>query len=124
MDDPNLLDDVRFLRDVVARTQPPAANRYWPVTLSWGCVVTAGYLICGLLGMAGRVDLLAWVWPVLIGLVALPLHWYLGRKTRLKIEESGVRPLRAQGPDVVLDRHLRNGSALDGGARNFRPAGG
>jgi hypothetical protein len=92
MNEPNLLNDVRFLRDVVARTQPPAVNHFWPVTLSWGCVVTVGYVICALLGMAGKTSLLAWVWPVLICLVALPLHWYLGRKLRLGIEERGVRP--------------------------------
>jgi hypothetical protein len=92
MDDPDLLKDVRFLRDVVARTQPPAVNHFWPVTLSWGCVVTAGYLACAFLGMAGKIAILPWVWPVLIGLVALPLHWYLGRKARSRIEERGVRP--------------------------------
>jgi hypothetical protein len=92
MDDASLLNDVRFLRDVVARTQPPSVNHFWPVTLSWGCVVTAGYLTCALLGMAGKIAILAWVFPVLIFLVAWPLHWYLGRKVRLSIEESGVRP--------------------------------
>jgi hypothetical protein len=92
MDDPNLLNDVRFLRDVVERTQPPAVNRFWPVTLSWGCVITLGYLFCALLGMAGKTAILAWVWPVLIFLVALPLHWYLARKVRLGIEQGGVRP--------------------------------
>lgn len=34
MDEPNVLNDVRFLRDVVEKTQPPAVNRFWPVTLS------------------------------------------------------------------------------------------
>jgi hypothetical protein len=92
MDNPNLLNDVRFLRDVVARTQPPAVNHFWPVTLSWGCVVTIGYLTCAYLGMAGKISVLPWVWPALICLVALPLHWYLARKVRLSIEKSGVRP--------------------------------
>jgi hypothetical protein len=92
MDEPNVLNDVRFLRDVVERTQPPAVNRFWPVALSWGCVVTLGYMICGLLGMAGKTAILPWVWPVLICLVAWPLHWYLGRRVRSGIEQSGVRP--------------------------------
>jgi hypothetical protein len=92
MDDPNLLNDVRFLRDVVARTQSPSVNHFWPVTLSWGCVVTAGYVTCALLGMAGKIAVLPWVFPVLIFLVAWPLHWYLARKVRLSIEERGVRP--------------------------------
>jgi hypothetical protein len=92
MDERDLLNEVRNLRDVVAGTQPPAVNRYWPVTLSWGCVVTAGYLTCGFLGMAGKTALLAWVWPVLAFLVAWPLHWYLSRGVRSRIEEGGVRP--------------------------------
>src|SRR5271157_561758 len=92
MDEPNLLNDVRFLREVVERTQPPAVNHFWPVTLSWGCVITLGYLICGFLGMAGRMAILAWVWPVLVFLVALPLHWHLSRRVRLGVEQRGVRP--------------------------------
>ena len=92
MDEPNLLNDVRFLRDVVERTQPPAVNRFWPVSPLWGCVISLGYLICALLGLAGETAILPWVWPVLICLVALPLHWYLGRKVRLGIEQRGVRP--------------------------------
>ena len=92
MDEPNLTNDIRFLRDVVTRTQPPGVNRYWPVTLAWGCVMTIGYLICGFLGMAGKIALLPWVWPVLIFLVGFPLNWYLGRNVRRKIEASGVRP--------------------------------
>lgn len=50
MDESNLVSDVRFLRDVVARTQPPTVNRFWPVTLMWGCVITIGYVTCFLLG--------------------------------------------------------------------------
>jgi hypothetical protein len=92
MDDPNLLNDVRFLRDVVERTQPPAVNRDWPATLGWGCVVTIAYVAYALLRMAGKVALLPWVWPVLIFLVGFPLNWYLARKVRLGIEERGVRP--------------------------------
>jgi hypothetical protein len=30
--------------------------------------------------------------PLLICLIGWPLHWYLGRKTRLSIEHRGVRP--------------------------------
>lgn len=92
MDEPNLLNDVRFLRDVVARTQQPAVNHFWPITLGWGCVITIGYATCALLGMAGKTAILAWVWPVLIGLVGWPLHWYLRRRVRSSIEERGVRP--------------------------------
>ncbi len=92
MDEPNLLNDVRFLRDIVARTQPPTVNRFWSVTLMWGCVVTVGFLVCAVLGIAGKTTLLPWVMPVLIFGVAWPLHWYLQRKVRLSIEESGLRP--------------------------------
>jgi hypothetical protein len=88
----NLLNDVRFLRDVVTRTQRPAVNQFWPVTLSWGCIITFGYLVCGLLARAGRVAILPWVFPGLIFLVAFPLHWYLVRKVRHGIEQRGVRP--------------------------------
>jgi hypothetical protein len=92
MDNPDVLNDVRFLRDVVARTQRPQLNYYWPVTLGWGVVVTITYLICGFLGMAGKLAILPWVWPVSILFVAYPLHWYLGRKVRLSIQEQGIRP--------------------------------
>ncbi len=88
----DLLTDVRFLRDAVARTQPPAVNRYWPVTLGWGIVVLAGYLICAYLGTTGRLAALPWVWPLLLGLVAFPLHWYLVRRVRSRINQEGVRP--------------------------------
>jgi hypothetical protein len=91
MAEPELLNDVRFLRDVVERTQPAAVNRDWPITLGWGCVVTIGYVASALLGRAGKVAILPWVWPVLIGLVGFPLHWYLLRKVRLGNEERGVR---------------------------------
>lgn len=89
---PDLLKDVRFLRDAVAKTQPPAVNRYWPVTLSWGVVITAAYLISAILGMTGRIAILPWVWPVMMSLLAFPLHLYLVRKVRMAIQESGVRP--------------------------------
>lgn len=42
--------------------------------------------------MGGKTAILAWVWPILIFLVAWPLHWYLGRKVRSGIERGGVRP--------------------------------
>ncbi len=92
MDERTPLDDIRFLRDFVAKTQPPAVNRYWPVTLMWGCVVTIGFLLCALLGIAGKTNILPWVMPVLTLLVGWPLHWYLRRKVQLSIEESGMRP--------------------------------
>jgi hypothetical protein len=92
MDNPDFLNDVRFLRDVVERTQPPSVNPYWPVTLSWGCVISAGYVASVFLGIAGKADVLAWLWPVLIFGVAMPLSWYLGRKVRRRIEEGGIRP--------------------------------
>jgi hypothetical protein len=92
MDESSPLNDLHFLRDVVARTQPPAVNRFWSVTLMWGCVVTVGFLTCALLGIEGKVAVVPWVMPGLIFLVALPLQWYLRRKVRLSIEESGVRP--------------------------------
>lgn len=92
MDESNLLHDVRYIRDVVARSQRPEINRFWPVTLSWGCVITAGYLICGLLARAGQFAPLRWIWPVLIFAVALPLNWYLVRRIRIRIEHGGVRP--------------------------------
>lgn len=92
MDEPNLLNDVRFLRDVVARTQPPDVNPYWSVTLSWGCIITLGYAICALLGISGKLTVIPWVMPILIFLIALPLSSYLRRKVRRNIEERGVRP--------------------------------
>jgi hypothetical protein len=92
MDESSPLNDLHFLRDVVARTQPPAVNRFWSVTLMWGCVVTVGFLTCALLGIEGKTAVLPWVMPGLILLVAYPLHWYLRRRVRLSIEESGVRP--------------------------------
>ncbi len=92
MDEPNLLNDVRFLRDVVARTQPPTVNRFWPVTLMWGCVATIGFVTCALLGMAGKMAVIPWVMPGLIFLVGWPLHWYLRRKVLSSVEQQGVRP--------------------------------
>jgi len=92
MDDPDLANDIRYLREVVAKTQPRTANRYWPITVAWGCVVTTGYLACILLARAGRFAALPWVWPALIFLVGIPLHWYLQRRVRMNIEATGVRP--------------------------------
>lgn len=88
---PDLLNDVRFLRDAVERTQPPSVNRYWPVTLGWGVVCTVGYFISAYLGITGRTDILPWVWPLLIGFIAYPLHWYLSRRVRRRNDEQGVR---------------------------------
>jgi hypothetical protein len=92
MDNHEFLNDVRFLRDVVEKTQPPSINPYWPVTLSWGCVLTAGYAASIVLGIAGKAEVLGWLWPALIFAVAMPLSWYLGRKVRRRIEEGGIRP--------------------------------
>jgi hypothetical protein len=92
MQESNPLNDVRFLRDVVARTQPPAVNRFWSVTLMWGCVVSVGFIACALLGIEGKFAVIPWVMPGLVFLVAWPLQWYLRRKVRLDLEESGVRP--------------------------------
>ena len=92
MDESNPLNDLHFLRDVVARTQPPAVNRFWSVTLMWGCVVTVGFIACALLGIEGKMAALPWVMPGLIFLVAWPLHWYLQCRVRWSIEASGVRP--------------------------------
>jgi hypothetical protein len=92
MHEPDLLSDIHFLRDVVARTQPPDVNPYWPVSLSWGCVITLGYAICAALGISGKLALIPWVMPILIFLIALPLSWYLRRRVRKKIEDSGVHP--------------------------------
>jgi len=95
MEDLSPLDDIRFLRDVVARTYPPAVNNYWSVTLTWGCVLTFGYIVCAWLGVEHKVAVIPWVMPALIYLVALPLTWYFRRKVRSVIEDGGVRaPLR------------------------------
>jgi hypothetical protein len=90
--DPGLLNDVRFLRDVVARTQGPRVNQFWPITLSWGCVITIGYLACGLLAKAGKYSALPWIFPGSIFLVAYPLQWFLMRKIRRGNEQRGIRP--------------------------------
>lgn len=95
MEDLNPLDDIRFLRDVVARTHPPAVNNYWSVTLMWGCVLTFGYIVCAWLGVERRFAAIPWVMPALIYLVALPLNWHLRRRVRSVLEDAGVRaPLR------------------------------
>ena len=99
MDNQEILNDVRFLRDVVARTERPRLNYYWPVTLGWGIVVTITYLICGVLGMAGKVAILPWVWPVSLIFVAYPLHWYLGGRVRRSVQAQGVRPRVRNDPD-------------------------
>lgn len=91
MEDPELLNDVRFLRDVVEKTQPPAVNRFWPVTFMWGVVVTATFIVCAFLGTTGRLSALPWVWPVVLPIAWL-LHWYIGRRVRMNIQEHGVRP--------------------------------
>jgi hypothetical protein len=92
MDNPDLVNDVRFLRDVVARTEPPRVNYYWPVTLSWGIVVSIAYMVSAVLGMTGKTEILPWVWPVAMGGIAMPLHWYFVRRVRRNIQERGVRP--------------------------------
>jgi hypothetical protein len=92
MDEENVLEDVRYLRDVVEKTQPPMVNRFWPVTLGWGCLVTMAYLICWLLAMEGKMAVLPWVWPVLMCGVGWPMNWYLVRRVRAGIEQGGVRP--------------------------------
>lgn len=95
MGDLNPIDDIRFLRDVVARTHPPAVNNYWSITLMWGCVLTFGYIVCAWLGIEHRFAAIPWVMPALIYLVALPLNWYFRRKVRTVLENAGVRaPLR------------------------------
>jgi hypothetical protein len=91
MEDLNPLDDIRFLRDVVARTHAPAVNNYWSVSLIWGCVLTIGYLVCAWLGVEHRFAAIPWVMPALIYLVALPLSWYFRRKVRTVLEQAGVR---------------------------------
>ena len=92
MDDSEILKDVRFLRDMVARTQPPDVNYFWPLTLMWGCVVSIGFLTCALLGISGRTAIIPWVMPALVFLVGWPLHWHLGRKVRSGLADRGVRP--------------------------------
>jgi hypothetical protein len=95
MEDLNPLDDIRFLRDVVARTHPPEVNNYWSVTLMWGCVLTLGYIVCAWLGLEHRFAAIPWVMPALIYLIALPLNWYFRRRVRSVLEDAGVRtPLR------------------------------
>jgi hypothetical protein len=91
VDNPNALNDVRFLRDVVARTEPPKVNYYWPVTLCWGVLIGISYLAYALLERIGNNILLQWVWPV--GMVlATPLNWYLVHRVRQNIQKQGVRP--------------------------------
>jgi hypothetical protein len=90
MDNPNVLNDVRYLRDVVARTEPARVNYYWPVTLSWGVLIGLSYLAYVLLGRTGNTAALQWVWPA--GVVATPLNWYLVRMVRANIQKQGVRP--------------------------------
>ncbi|MEP6716780.1 MAG: hypothetical protein ABJC09_14510 [Terriglobia bacterium] len=92
MSDPEALNDIRFLRDVVARTHPAEVNHFWPVSVGWGVVVTFGYLLCGIFAVNGRTKLIPWVWPALIMLVAFPLQMYLIRRVRLGMAEAGVRP--------------------------------
>jgi hypothetical protein len=95
MQDLTPLDDIRFLRDMVAKTHPPAVNNYWSVTLMWGCVLTFGYIVCAWLGIEHRFAAIPWVMPALIYLIALPLSWYFRRKVRSALEDGGVRaPLR------------------------------
>lgn len=91
MEDLNPIDDIRFLRDVVARTYPPAINNYWSITLMWGCVLTFGYVVCAWLGIEHRFAAIPWVMPALIYLIALPLSWYFRRRVRLVLEHAGVR---------------------------------
>jgi hypothetical protein len=76
MDNPDALNDVRFLRDVVARTEPPRVSYYWPITLCWGILIGLSYMAYVLLGRAGNTAALQWVWPVGM-VVATPLNWYL-----------------------------------------------
>lgn len=91
MDNPDALNDVRFLRDVVARTEPPSVNYYWPVTLAWGVLIGVSYLAYALLGKTGNNALLPWVWPVGV-VVATPLNWYLIHRVRVNVEKQGIRP--------------------------------
>jgi hypothetical protein len=91
MEDLNPLEDIRFLRDVVAKTHSPGVNNYWSVTLMWGCVLTFGYIVCAWLGVEHRFAAIPWVMPALIYLVALPLNWYFRRKVRTVLEDAGVR---------------------------------
>jgi len=92
MEEQDVLEDVRYLRDVVEKTQPPMVNRFWPVTLGWGCLVTMTYLICGLLAMKGEMAVLPWVWPVMMCGVGWPMNWYLVRRVRAGMAERGMRP--------------------------------
>ncbi|HVW08055.1 MAG TPA: hypothetical protein VHC90_05705 [Bryobacteraceae bacterium] len=93
MDEPDLLNDIRFLRRVVTSTRRAAGlNRRWTITLAWGMVISAGYVICAVLAANGRASLVPWVMPALIFLVGWPLHLYLSRQARLAIESIGVRP--------------------------------
>jgi hypothetical protein len=91
MDNPDVLNDVRYLRDVVARTEPPRVNYYWPVTLCWGILISLSYLAYFLLGRAGNNAMMQWVWPVGM-VVATALNWYLVPKVRANIQKQGVRP--------------------------------
>jgi hypothetical protein len=91
MDNPDVLNDVRYLRDVVARTEPARVNYYWPVTLCWGIFISLSYLTYFLLGRAGNNAIMQWVWPVGMGL-ATPVNWYLVRKVKARIQAQGVRP--------------------------------
>jgi hypothetical protein len=91
MDNPEVLNDVRYLRDVVARTEPPRVNYYWPVTLCWGVLISLSYLAYALIGRTGNAAMMQWVWPVGMG-VATPLNWYLIHKVRGNIQKQGVRP--------------------------------
>jgi len=49
-------------------------------------------MICGLAGAAGKTEILIWIWPFLICLVGLPLHWHLGMRVRARSEQAGIRP--------------------------------
>jgi hypothetical protein len=55
-------------------------------------VLTIGYMVCAILGITGRTNLIPWVMPILIGAVAWPLHWFLCAKVRSRIEQDGRRP--------------------------------
>jgi hypothetical protein len=91
MEEINPLDDIRFLRDVVAKTHPPVVNNYWSITLMWGCVLTFGYIVCAWLGIEHRFAAIPWVMPALIYLLALPLSRYFRRRVRSVLEGAGVR---------------------------------
>lgn len=119
MDNPDVLNDVRFLRDVVARTEPPRVNYYWPVTLAWGILIGLSYLAYALLGRAGNTAVLQWVWPVGM-VVATPLNWYLIRRVKRNILEHGIRPRFSQGPDLPLVEHHPDRAAVERRAGPFR----